>query len=105
MTKKIIDIFKPKILKYNKDKSTDPITTEIIRSGLNSIIKGQIESATAFGMTKFMAFKRILLPQAIRQSIPAYSNEIILMIKASSLALTSSSISISMLYVSIFSYM
>lgn len=65
--------------------NTAAYTSEIIRSGLNSIIKGQIESATAFGMTKFMAFKRILLPQAIRQSIPAYSNEIILMIKASSL--------------------
>ena len=65
--------------------NTAAYTSEIIRSGLNSIIKGQIESATAFGMTKFMAFKRILLPQAVRQSIPAYSNEIILMIKASSL--------------------
>ncbi|MDC1315823.1 ABC transporter permease [Alphaproteobacteria bacterium] len=65
--------------------NTAAYTSEIIRSGLNSIIKGQVESATAFGMTKFMSFKRILLPQAIRQSIPAYSNEIILMIKSSSL--------------------
>lgn len=65
--------------------NTSAYTSEIIRSGLNSIIKGQVESATAFGMNKFQTFKRILLPQAIRQSIPAYSNEIILMIKASSL--------------------
>jgi|TARA_B100000787_G_C16166849_1_gene284352 octopine/nopaline transport system permease protein len=65
--------------------NTAAYTSEIIRSGLNSIVKGQIESATAFGMNKFQAFKRILLPQAVRQSIPAYSNEIILMIKASSL--------------------
>ena len=65
--------------------NTSAYTSEIIRSGLNSIIKGQAESAVAFGMNKFQAFKRILLPQAIRQSIPAYSNEIILMIKASSL--------------------
>ena len=65
--------------------NTAAYTSEIIRSGLNSIVKGQIELATAFGVNKFQAFKRILLPQAVRQSIPAYSNEIILMIKASSL--------------------
>ncbi|MDB9776357.1 ABC transporter permease [Alphaproteobacteria bacterium] len=65
--------------------NTAAYTSEIIRSGLNSIVKGQIESATAFGMNKLQTFKRVLLPQAIRQSIPAYSNEIILMIKASSL--------------------
>ena len=65
--------------------NTAAYTSEIIRSGLNSIVKVQIESATAFGMNKLQTFKRVLLPQAIRQSIPAYSNEIILMIKASSL--------------------
>ncbi|MAV82815.1 MAG: ABC transporter permease [Pelagibacteraceae bacterium] len=65
--------------------NTSAYTAEIIRSGLNAISKGQIESATAFGMTKFQTFKRILIPQALRQSIPAYSNEIILMIKSSSL--------------------
>ena len=65
--------------------NTSAYTSEIIRSGLNSINRGQIESAKAFGMNKIQTFKRILLPQALRQSIPAYSNEVILMIKASSL--------------------
>ena len=78
------DLYK-RYLSQNYEFFLSKNTSEIIRSGLNSIVKGQIESATAFGMNKFQAFKRILLPQAVRQSIPAYSNEIILMIKASSL--------------------
>ena len=65
--------------------NTSAYTAEILRSGLNSINKGQVEAAVSFGMTKTKTFTRILLPQALRQSIPAYSNEVILMIKASSL--------------------
>jgi octopine/nopaline transport system permease protein len=65
--------------------NTAAYTSEIIRSGLNSIMHGQKEAAVAYGMSPIKIFSRILLPQALRQSIPAYSNEVILMIKASSL--------------------
>jgi octopine/nopaline transport system permease protein len=60
--------------------------SEIIRSGLLSVPSGQIEAARACGMSRLLLLRRILLPLAIRQALPAYGNEIILMIKATSLA-------------------
>lgn len=60
--------------------------SEIIRGGLLSVHHGQIEAARAYGMPPLMIFRRITLPQAIRQALPAYSNEFILLVKATSLA-------------------
>ncbi|NTF91511.1 ABC transporter permease subunit [Agrobacterium rhizogenes] len=59
---------------------------EIIRGGLLSVSPNQIEAARACGMSPFLTFRRITLPLAIRQAIPAYSNELIAMVKATSLA-------------------
>jgi octopine/nopaline transport system permease protein len=61
---------------------------EIVRGGLQSVPSGQIEAARAFGMSGFTLFRRITVPIALRQALPAYGNEIILMIKATSLAST-----------------
>jgi amine acid ABC transporter, permease protein, 3-TM region, His/Glu/Gln/Arg/opine family len=61
---------------------------EIIRGGLIGVPAGQIEAARAFGMSRFLAFRRIILPQAIRLMLPAYGNEAILMVKATALAST-----------------
>jgi octopine/nopaline transport system permease protein len=61
---------------------------EIVRGGLQSVPAGQIEAARAFGMSRFTLFWRITAPIALRQALPAYGNEIILMIKATSLAST-----------------
>lgn len=60
--------------------------SEIIRGGLHSVPKGQVEAAQAAGMSPFLVLRRIILPVALRQALPAYGNEIILMIKGTSLA-------------------
>ena len=47
---------------------------------------GQIEAARACGMPRFMLFRRIVLPLGVRQALPGYGNEMISMVKATSLA-------------------
>lgn len=66
--------------------NTAAYASEIIRGGLTSVAHGQIEAARAVGMSRFTAFRRIIVPQAIRQALPGYGNELILMVKATSLA-------------------
>lgn len=61
---------------------------EIVRGGLQSVPAGQVEAARAFGMSGVTLFWRIIAPIALRQALPAYGNEVILMIKATSLAST-----------------
>jgi octopine/nopaline transport system permease protein len=61
---------------------------EIVRGGLQSVPAGQIEAARAFGMSGVTLYRRIIAPIALRQALPAYGNEVILMIKATSLAST-----------------
>ncbi len=61
---------------------------EIVRGGLQSVPSGQIEAARAFGMSGLTLYRRIVAPIALRQALPAYGNEIILMIKATSLVST-----------------
>jgi len=68
--------------------NTGAYTSEIIRGGIQSVPFGQIEAARACGMSGTLLFRRIVFPIAIRQALPAYGNEIILMVKASSLAST-----------------
>lgn len=60
--------------------------SEIIRGGLLSVPHGQIEAAKASGMSGFTTFRRITIPLAIRQALPGYGNEMISMVKATSLA-------------------
>ena len=61
---------------------------EILRGALQAIPKGEIEAARALGMSRSKALVHIMLPRAARIGLPAYSNEVILMLKASSLAST-----------------
>ncbi|MET0173815.1 MAG: amino acid ABC transporter permease [Agrobacterium vaccinii] len=58
---------------------------EIIRGGLLSVDRGQAETAEAFGMTKARALWRIIIPQAMRSIVPPTGNQLISMIKATSL--------------------
>ncbi|TIX38541.1 MAG: amino acid ABC transporter permease, partial [Mesorhizobium sp.] len=58
---------------------------EIIRGGLLSVDKGQAETAEAFGMTRARALRRIIIPQAMRSIVPPTGNQLISMIKATSL--------------------
>lgn len=66
--------------------NTASYASEIIRGGLLSVPAGQIEAARACGMGRILMFRRIILPLAIRQALPGYGNEIISMVKATSLA-------------------
>jgi len=61
---------------------------EILRGAIQAIPPGEIEAARALGMSKAKALFFIILPRAARIGLPAYSNEVILMLKASSLAST-----------------
>lgn len=58
---------------------------EIVRGGLLSVDSGQMETARAFGMSRLRALWRIILPQAMRAIIPPTGNQLISMIKATSL--------------------
>ncbi|MBV9517148.1 MAG: ABC transporter permease [Hyphomicrobiales bacterium] len=66
--------------------NTAAYTSEIIRGGLQSVPTGEIEAARATGMSQLLILRRITLPQALQQAVPAYGNEIILMVKATALA-------------------
>ncbi len=59
--------------------------TEIFRAGIQSIGRGQIEAAHSLGMTYGQMMKRVVLPQALRLTIPPTGNEFIAMLKDSSL--------------------
>ncbi|MDI7743070.1 amino acid ABC transporter permease [Lysinibacillus fusiformis] len=58
---------------------------EIIRAGIESIDKGQMEAARSLGLTHGQAMRKIILPQAIRRMIPPLGNEFIALLKDSSL--------------------
>ena len=58
---------------------------EILRGGIQSIDRGQIESGLSLGFGKYMLLSKIVLPIAIRKVLPSYGNELILMVKATSL--------------------
>jgi len=65
--------------------STGAYSAEILRGGIQSVSQGYIESGKALGLGRVSLFFRIVMPIAIRQALPAYGNELILMVKASSL--------------------
>lgn len=66
--------------------NTAAYTAEILRGGLQSVPFGQIESARACGMSGLTLYRRIILPIAVRQALPSYSTEVILMVRATALA-------------------
>jgi octopine/nopaline transport system permease protein len=66
--------------------NTSGYAAEIIRGGLLSVGRNEIEAGRACGMSGLLLFRRIVLPLAIRQALPAYSNEAVAMVKATSLA-------------------
>ena len=61
---------------------------EILRGAIQNVPHGEIEAARALGMSRSQALWHIILPRATRIGLPAYSNEVILMLKASALAST-----------------
>lgn len=66
--------------------NTGAYGSNIIQAALKAIPKGQKEAALALGFNSWQIFRRILCPQAFNYALPAYSNELVLLVKGTSLA-------------------
>ncbi|GIK99343.1 MAG: ABC transporter permease [Alphaproteobacteria bacterium] len=66
--------------------NTAGYTAEILRGAIQGVPHGEIEAGRACGMSRILLFRRIVAPKALRLVLPAYSNEVILMLQATSLA-------------------
>ena len=66
--------------------NTAAYTAEIVRGAIRTIPKGEVEAATAYGMTPWQTMRCIILPSALRRALPAYSNEVIFMLHGSAIA-------------------
>lgn len=61
--------------------NTAAYLTEVLRAGINSIDKGQMEAARSIGLTRGQAFRHVIFPQAIKNMVPAIGNELVVNIK------------------------
>jgi histidine transport system permease protein len=68
--------------------NTGAYTTEIFAGAIRETSYGEVEAGLSLGMSRFTLYRRIILPSALRRALPAYSNEIILMLHATTLAFT-----------------
>jgi His/Glu/Gln/Arg/opine family amino acid ABC transporter permease subunit len=59
--------------------------TETFRGAILAVPRGQMEAATAFGLTRGQALRRILLPQMVRHAVPGFANNWLVMVKATAL--------------------
>jgi arginine/ornithine transport system permease protein len=66
--------------------NTCAYTTEMIAGAIRATPHGEVEAARSLGMSWAMLMRRIVLPSALRRALPAYSNEVIMMLHATSLA-------------------
>jgi polar amino acid transport system permease protein len=67
---------------------TGAYISEILRGAIMAVPAGEVEATRALGMSRISAYRRVILPRAARIGLPAYGNEVILMLKASALAST-----------------
>ena len=68
--------------------NTCAYTTEIFAGSIKATAYGEIEAARAYGMSTFTLYRRVILPSALRRALPLYSNEVILMLHATTVAFT-----------------
>ena len=80
------DAFNCTILAFTLN--TAAYTTEIFAGAIKATSRGEIEAARAYGMSGLTLYRCIILPSALRRALPAYSNEVILMLHATTLAAT-----------------
>jgi octopine/nopaline transport system permease protein len=66
--------------------NTAAYSSEILRGAIRNVPRGLSEAALALGLTRVQNLRLVVLPLAFRQALPAYSNEIILIVKGTSLA-------------------
>ncbi|MNM15832.1 Histidine transport system permease protein HisM [compost metagenome] len=68
--------------------NTCAYTVEIFAGAIRSIPHGEIEAARAYGLTGWRLYAQLVVPSALRRGLPYYSNEVILMLHATSVAFT-----------------
>lgn len=68
--------------------NTCAYTTEIFAGAIKATAYGEIEAARAYGMSTFTLYRRVIVPSALRRALPLYSNEVILMLHATTVAFT-----------------
>jgi histidine transport system permease protein len=68
--------------------NTGAYTTEIFAGAIKDTNFGEVDAARSLGMSQFTMYRRIIIPAALRRALPVYSNEVILMLHATTLAFT-----------------
>ena len=68
--------------------NTAGYTAEMLAGAMRETAPGEIEAAQAMGMSRWMILRRIVLPSALRRTLPGYSNEVVMMLHSTSLAST-----------------
>ncbi|KAA9000101.1 ABC transporter permease [Affinibrenneria salicis] len=68
--------------------NTCAYTSEIFAGAIRTVPNGEIEAANAYGFSSFRLYRCIILPSALRTALPAYSNEVIMMLHSTALAFT-----------------
>lgn len=68
--------------------NTAAYTAEILRGAIQAVPRGEIEAAKACGMSDLLRFRRIVMPKALRIALPAYGNEVVFLMQATSLVST-----------------
>lgn len=66
--------------------NTAAYTTEILHGAMRAVPRGEVEAGLALGLSRAQLWRRIILPSAFRRALPAYGNEVVLMLHATSLA-------------------
>ena len=66
--------------------NTAGYTAEMLAGAIRETSAGELEAAQAYGMGRWMILRRIVLPSAMRRNLPAYSNEVVMMLQSTSLA-------------------
>lgn len=68
--------------------NTCAYTAEIFRAGIQAVPRGEVEAGKACGMSGFLLFRRVTMPKAFRIALPAYGNEVVFLLQATSLVST-----------------
>jgi His/Glu/Gln/Arg/opine family amino acid ABC transporter permease subunit len=68
--------------------NTAAYSGEVLRGGILAVPRGEVEAAKATGMSRFTAYRLVILPRAFSIALPAYSNEVIILMKGTALAST-----------------
>jgi His/Glu/Gln/Arg/opine family amino acid ABC transporter permease subunit len=68
--------------------NTAAYTAEIMRGAMGAVPRGEVEAGRALGLGSLALYRLIILPRAVRLALPAYGNEVVLMMKGSALAST-----------------